>query len=77
MNLYSNQRNLQLKHQSEWLKSLVTPARSKELSNLEGGLSIDELHKALMSMQGGKSPGIDGLPKEFYMLPSGSWLGRI
>ena len=50
--------------QSEWLKSLATPARPEELSNLEGGLSI---HKALTSMQGGKSPGIDGLPKEFYV----------
>ena len=27
-------------HQSEWLKSLATPARPEELSNLEGGLSI-------------------------------------
>ena len=28
---------------------------------------MEELHKALTSMQGGKSPGIDGLPKEFYV----------
>ena len=52
-----------IQDQSEWLKSLATPARPEELKNLEGGLSIEELHKALTSMQGGKSPGIDGLPK--------------
>ena len=58
---------LSIQDQSEWLKSLATPARPEELSNLEGGLSIEKLHKAVTSMQGGKFPGLDGLPKEFYV----------
>ena len=33
---------------------------------LENDLTIDELTKALNSMQDNKSPGADGLPKEFY-----------
>ena len=63
----SEQPSTQDQSAAEWRKSLATPARPEELSNLEGGLSIEELRKALTSMQGGKSPGIDGLPKEFYV----------
>ncbi|KAI3355603.1 hypothetical protein L3Q82_018440 [Scortum barcoo] len=33
---------------------------------LEAGLSLAELHAALMSLQNGKAPGIDGLPVDFY-----------
>ncbi|KAK3566097.1 hypothetical protein QTP86_025692, partial [Hemibagrus guttatus] len=33
---------------------------------LEGPLVLEELHAALNNMPGGKAPGIDGLPVEFY-----------
>lgn len=36
---------------------------------LERPLSASELHVALRSMDSGKSPGIDGLPIEFYKTP--------
>ena len=35
--------------------------------SLEGDLSAEEVWKALKGMKGGKSPGLDGLPKEFYV----------
>ncbi|KAK0138455.1 Transposon TX1 uncharacterized protein [Merluccius polli] len=35
-------------------------------ANLGKPLSLQELHSALMNMQGGKAPGIDGLTVEFY-----------
>ena len=42
-------------------------AQAKTVSQVRTGSLLEELHKALMGMQGGKSPGIDGLPKEFYV----------
>ena len=33
---------------------------------LEGPLTEEEVYAALQSMQGGKAPGIDGLPPEFF-----------
>ena len=33
---------------------------------LEGPLTEEEVFAALQSVQGGKAPGIDGLPSEFY-----------
>ena len=34
--------------------------------DLESPLSLDELSVALKSLNGGKSPGLDGLPAEFF-----------
>ena len=33
---------------------------------LEGPLTAEEVYTALQSMQGGKTPGINGLPPEFF-----------
>ena len=33
---------------------------------LDGSLSLKDLHAALMGMENGRAPGIDGLPVEFY-----------
>ena len=33
----------------------------------KGPISLSEILKALKSMQNGKSPGNDSLPKEFYV----------
>ena len=35
-------------------------------TGLDGPLTLQELHTALQSMEGGKAPGIDGIPVEFY-----------
>lgn len=43
------------------------PTVSEETNKeLDGALTEEELCAALKSMQGGKAPGIDGLPPEFY-----------
>ncbi|KAK3566306.1 hypothetical protein QTP86_032222 [Hemibagrus guttatus] len=39
---------------------------SEDNAALEGPLVQEELHAALNTMPGGKAPGIDGLPVEFY-----------
>ena len=39
----------------------------------EGKLLKEECYKALAAMQNCKSPGIDGLPKEFYFLNWDFW----
>ncbi|KAK3543223.1 hypothetical protein QTP70_013698 [Hemibagrus guttatus] len=39
---------------------------SEDNAALEGPLVLEELHAALNTMPGGKAPGIDGLPVEFY-----------
>ncbi|KAK3523126.1 hypothetical protein QTP86_017712 [Hemibagrus guttatus] len=39
---------------------------SEDNAALEGLLVLEELHAALNTMSGGKAPGIDGLPVDFY-----------
>ncbi|KAK3575498.1 hypothetical protein QTP86_028191, partial [Hemibagrus guttatus] len=39
---------------------------SEDNAALEGPLVLEELHAALNTMPGGKAPGIDGLPMDFY-----------
>ncbi|KAK3507336.1 hypothetical protein QTP70_014842, partial [Hemibagrus guttatus] len=41
-------------------------ASSEDNAALEGPLVLEELHAVLNTMPGGKAPGIDGLPVEFY-----------
>ncbi|KAK3526876.1 hypothetical protein QTP86_001942, partial [Hemibagrus guttatus] len=48
---------------------LVPPSlREKEQAarELDGELTLTELHEALQGMENGQAPGIDGLPVEFY-----------
>ena len=43
------------------------PKVSEEASNeLEAPLTVEEVYAALQSMKGGKAPGIDGLPPDFF-----------
>ena len=50
------------------LKNLNTPQLTEEESNLcEGSLTFQECYDALKLMKDGKSPGNDGLTKEFYL----------
>ncbi|KAK3553562.1 hypothetical protein QTP70_004559 [Hemibagrus guttatus] len=39
---------------------------SEDNAELEGPLVLEELHAALNTMPGGKAPGINGLPVDFY-----------
>ena len=52
---------------NSFLNSISFPRITSEKSqNLNGELSENELLKALQSMENNKSPGNDGLTKEFY-----------
>ena len=51
-----------------YLEKVNTPKLSEEERDIcDGQLSIQECWNALNSMQNGKSPGNDGLSKEFYV----------
>lgn len=67
-NLYSlNSVDLAPLDSFDW-KSLDIPQISKEhFDSLEGAYSEREFHRALLSMNRGKSPGSDGLTVDFYV----------
>ena len=46
------------------LSSILPPDQAE---HCEGRFSVDECHAALFGMAKGKSPGLDGLPMEFYV----------
>ena len=63
--LFSSQ-SLDLTTQSLFLNALSQKLSSTESASCEGPLSLAECHGALTAMKVGKSPGIDGLPAEFF-----------
>ena len=51
----------------DWFLNDVIPRLSNDARDLcEGGLTEEELRKAVLSMENDKSPGIDGLTSNFY-----------
>lgn len=53
----------------DWLTELNLPKLSREDSaGLDKAITLEELRIAMQSMQRGKSPGIDGIPPEFYIV---------
>jgi hypothetical protein len=52
--------------QDSFLDSLERVLSPDESRSCEGLLTSDECHDALAGMSNNKSPGLDGLPKEFY-----------
>lgn len=63
--LYKCELKIEENIHSSFLENLpqVTTELNKDLS---GELRLEELKKALQSMEPGKAPGIDGLPVEFF-----------
>ena len=53
--------------QNDLLGNLSSFVALSQVSICEGPLSVEEVHKALLGMARGKSPGSDGLPAEFYL----------
>ena len=67
-NLYTKQSLTTEKHCFEYLFKLNAPKLSEsDRSICEGKLTLNECWPALLSMKNGKSPGNDGLTKEFYV----------
>ena len=54
------------KIQDNLLKNVKTKLSKEAKNNLESPFTIEEVFKAIQSLQSGKSPGLDGFPIEFY-----------
>ena len=63
--LFSSQ-ELSEADQRPFLDSIERRLTSNESKFCEGDLTIEECSKALSNMPSAKSPGVDGLPAEFY-----------
>ena len=63
--LFSSQ-ELSKVDQQPFLDSIERRLTSNESKLFEGDLTIEECSKALSNMPSAKSPGVDGLPAEFY-----------
>ena len=64
-NLYKKQ-NINVEGASDFLDNIKTPLTNEENGFLNIKLSSEELLNAANSLATGKSPGIDGIPVEFY-----------
>lgn len=53
--------------QNDLLDQLLSVVPPSQAPLCEGRLTVEEVHKALLGMARGKSPGSDGLPAEFYL----------
>uniref|UniRef100_A0A3P9NCC4 Reverse transcriptase domain-containing protein n=1 Tax=Poecilia reticulata TaxID=8081 RepID=A0A3P9NCC4_POERE len=63
--LYGN-KQINKEEMSYFLSKLTNKLTERERENLDQEITIDEMTKAMQSMQNNKAPGLDGLPKEFY-----------
>ncbi|CAH1233576.1 Hypp797 [Branchiostoma lanceolatum] len=64
-NLYGAE-PIDIEDRAYFLDQLENRLPEEDRSHLDRPLSLEELEKALKEMQNGKTPGSDGLPKEFY-----------
>lgn len=65
--LYDSEISLDKIHCNNWLNHLNLPHLSvEESADLDRLISMEELKLAALSMQRGKSPGLDGIPPEFF-----------
>uniref|UniRef100_A0A3B3Y9A6 Reverse transcriptase domain-containing protein n=1 Tax=Poecilia mexicana TaxID=48701 RepID=A0A3B3Y9A6_9TELE len=58
--------NINEEEMSFFLSKLTNKLTEKERESLDQEITVDEITKAMQSMQSNKAPGLDGLPKEFY-----------
>ena len=66
--LYTRASTMSEQQCTEYLKQINTPNLSDEDKLVcEGKLSMEECQSTLQSMSNGKSPGSDGLTREFYV----------
>lgn len=71
-NLYSEEGQMDLNKTNAFFRQLKLPKLSEDgAKNLEGPITLEELNKAINLSSTGKTPGIDGIPNEFYKKFSG------
>ena len=63
--LYKNQETCETT-QNQLLENITNKISDNQNSLLSQKMYITEIKEAIFNMQNGKSPGIDGLPTEFY-----------
>ena len=67
-NLYQSEITLDRAHCTRWLEELNLPKlKSEDSATLDKPITLDDLKEAVLAMQRGKSPGLDGIPPEFYI----------
>uniref|UniRef100_A0A3B3UGI5 Reverse transcriptase domain-containing protein n=1 Tax=Poecilia latipinna TaxID=48699 RepID=A0A3B3UGI5_9TELE len=64
--LYDN-KQINEEEMSFFLSKLTNKLTENERESLDQEITVDEITKAMQSMQSNKAPGLDGLPKEFYV----------
>ena len=65
---YARKSNFSPKHFEDFLKDIPTPQlTAEEALECEGPITKQDIIECLQDMGNGKSPGNDGLPKEFYL----------
>lgn len=65
--LYSHEGQFDINLAGEFFAKLNLPKLSEENVNiLEGPITLEELNKAIKISPNGKTPGLDGIPNEFY-----------
>ena len=64
-NLYTKQKTCE-KTQNLLLKYISNKITNEKNNKLTKQIEITEIKEAIQSMENGKSPGIDGIPIEFY-----------
>ena len=52
--------------QDRFLKNIKNKITSEEHKKLDEPITMDKIETAIFQMQKGKSPGLDGIPVEFY-----------
>ena len=68
LKLYSSESSPNTSALASFFQSLEMPSLSdEEASNLGKPISLQELEEALKATKKGKSPGLDGIPAEFYL----------
>lgn len=67
-NLYSSHLSFSKENCKEFLSNVSLPHLSEDdAADLGSQLTLDETENALKDMKKGKSPGLDGIPPEFYL----------
>lgn len=68
-NLYALEVQLDVERCASFLHSLALPKLDEQdIADLENPMSVEELKSAVKSLNKGKSPGLNGLPPEFYAM---------
>ena len=63
------------KAQETLLNTIHRHLREEVRAGLEGPLTLDECYRVMAGMERSKSPGLDSLPVEFYLLLGDHWRG--